>query len=220
MMLGGTFDEPKLVRRNAVGRVVSGHSGGNRAAPRTHLGRQMHEKSKAWGAGYLTYMEKASAWQATCPRCRSHVAKDRPATKCKKRVTFHSDDECLEVERRLKHWLNVCMSFPTRTEHMKYQAPSADVPADDELEREKTSDNYASGSDQDIAVDAPARKRRRAVRGGLGRGGQGRGGSSSSMAAAPASVAAEAGDPSSSNNSSSSDDDSADGSDSSSSDSA
>jgi hypothetical protein len=105
--------------------------------------RAVHEKTHMWGPGRLTFMLKGSAWQATCPRLRSHAAMGRGCTtKCKKRLCFNGPQQELQTLRRLRHWLNVCGDFGSRMEHQKFKA--TEVPDDQELSRQKLPDDYAS----------------------------------------------------------------------------
>lgn len=144
-------------RRNQVG------SSGRVVANRKKLGfkgRTVHEKSFFHGPAWLTYMEKQRAWQAQCPRTCSHISKAKSVTRCKKRLSFRTLEEEVDVVRRLKHWVNSCLKYDTRLAHQGYLAPLRDVPDDDVLAAECLAADYNSG-DEKGAKQTHKRRRRK-----------------------------------------------------------
>eukprot|EP00959_Pyramimonas_sp_CCMP1952_P373148 7814656-Pyramimonas_sp.AAC.1 len=84
---GGRGSGGKGVKQDEAhgpGEVVLPVSAGKRK------GRKGHARNYRWGCGYLTFKPKVSSWQATCPRCGSHAARN-PGTRCTKTLKFNDE---------------------------------------------------------------------------------------------------------------------------------
>ena len=122
-----------------------------------------NDRTYPWGGGLMTWKPNVRGWQATCALCPNgpHVNLADPGTKCTQSMnvsTTHTDDM---VQRRLKHWLNVCQAYPNCTEHMNLKArdlPLEDVPSEEQLLADKLpSDREAEHGGRNAQAGSPRR---------------------------------------------------------------
>ena len=163
--------------RKATGSMLEGGGGSRKQAasskprqPRqAGQERQVHPKSYSWGPARLTFKPQAKAWQATCPRFQAHAHLRGRKTNCTKTLSFKNDEDDINVQRRLKHWLNQCMCYSNRVTHMHYKAPLCDVPSDEALtaaclphdfEDALQNQNHDEAEQNKAALPPPKRRRR------------------------------------------------------------
>jgi hypothetical protein len=121
--------------------------------------RQVHERTYEWSCGLMTFVQKGGvgvAWQATCPRKHAHRSTTSGKVFCKKRMDFSSEAGSHDVELRLKHWINSCMSFATRLDHMGWKPTPAECPSEQCIEESALQFDDLEGCE---AQEEPARKK-------------------------------------------------------------
>jgi hypothetical protein len=129
-----------------------------------------HPRTYEWGGGLVTFVPKASAWQATCPECTGgHLNKVRRSTFCRISLSFSSPAEDALVQRRMQHWLNSTYKFETRFQHQGWKP--GNVPADmdllkDQITAQTFSGDEAAGNCKDTKLPKRSCRRRRWRRGG------------------------------------------------------
>ena len=122
-----------------------------------------HARTYSWGGGLLTFKEKASSWQGTCPRCDGgHTNKRRRNTKCRITLAFHGVAEDADVQRRLKHWMNKAYAYDNRKAHQKFKPSIVEVPCDDDLLRSRI--DAATNSVSDAEAEPPKKVAKRRLR--------------------------------------------------------
>lgn len=159
-------------KRHRKGKRARGEAHGRQRAKSRAVAKEVRaprrrsERTYSWGGGLMIFKPRVLAWQATCPRCKSHRNPRQAKTKCTKTMSYTAGSEESDL-RRLKLWLNAAMEYDSRLAHMQYRVdrvPESEVPSDDDLLAGMMDSEYESeggGAAAPAAEEGQPTKRRR-----------------------------------------------------------